>query len=238
MPGKTYIETFDKDLGGWIGWIAGGGGGLRLDRVNGAVVSRSPWGIDVNHGPPGAGYMHLIFGLPTLRPDKYPYERLADVTDANRYVLENYPTDFTNAKFTVRVRGDVDLKGTQFLLHAQADVGPIRTNWALTGQPIGVTKEWTEQTLHLTPDESQWTCMGVRKEGADCDAYGRAPIADALRDLNINVILVIGMLDVVPVGPCPGDPHVLKAGKDYFADRARLPEGEIWLDTVKIEFAQ
>lgn len=238
MPAKTYLETFDDGAGGWIGWVAGGGGPLKLDIIDGAIVARSPWGVDINHGPPGAGYMHLIFGINTMPPDKYPHERMELYNGKNRFVQGNYPRNFTNAKFTVRVRGDLDLKGTHFMLHAQADVGPIRTNWALTGQPIRVGREWSEQTLHLTPDASQWTCMGVRKSGADCDAYGVAPIADVLRDLNINIILVIGMLDIVPLRKLDGDPHILKANKEYPIDRSRLPAGDIWMDTVKIEFAE
>lgn len=239
MASKTYIETFDHGPRGWFGCIAGAGGLLRLPIIEGAMVSRSPWGVDINHAPPGAGYMHLIFGLPTLPAENRAlYQRVEPYADKNRFVEERYPRNFTNARFTVRLRGQVDLKGSHLMLHAQADVGPIRTNWALTGQPLQVTPDWSEQTLHLTPDPAQWTCMGVRSIGADCDFYGHAPIADALRDLNINIILVIGMFDVTPARPIAGDRHILKAGREYPIVRSVLPEGEIWLDTVRIDFAE
>jgi len=239
MSKREYLETFDNGAGGWLGWVGGGGGPLRLENRNGALVSRSPWGVDINHAPPGAGYMHLLFCLMTTSAKLFSPDHFAHYGDRNRFVAEDHSRDFTGAKFHVRVRGDADLKSAKFMLHAQADVGPIRTNWALTGQPIQVTREWSEQTLTLDPDPSQWLCMGVRKVGADCAYYGEAPVADVLRDLNVNIILVIGMLDVVPAHPGlpPGaDPHVLKAGKDYPIVWSRLPEGEILLDTVRIEY--
>jgi hypothetical protein len=238
MNRTTYRETFDVDRGGWLGWQGGGGGALRLPRFEGALVSSSPWGVDINHAPPGAGYMHLLFCLPTMPPDLFPYERVEPFGDANRFVKGEYSRDFTNCRVTVRVRGEVALKGAQLMLHVQADVGPVRTNWLLSGQPIAVGPQWREQTLTLTPEASQWTYMGVRRQGADCDKYGHAPIAEALRDVNINLILVLGTLEVVPREPITGDPHELRAGKDYPVDWARLPKGEIWLDTVELSYPE
>jgi hypothetical protein len=236
MP-KTYLETFDNGPGGWLLWLAGGGGPLPTDIRNGALVSRSPWGVDFNHAPPGAGYCHLLFCMFTLpqKPEWWP--RYEPFGGAPRFLEGDYPRDFTNAKITVRIKGEVDLKGAQLMLLIQGDVGPVRTNWVLNTQPINVSKDWSEQTITLVPDESQWTCMGVRKSGADCDRYGYAPVADCLKDVNVDIIFVLFPLDIRPFNQISGDPHDLRAGKDYSVNRMHMPSGEVWLDTVKIEFA-
>lgn len=234
---KTYTETFDNGPGGWLLWLAGGGGPLPPDIRDGALVSRSPWGIDFNHAPPGAGYCHLLYCLGLFRKDKFPYEKFEPYIGKNRFVEGNYSTNLTNAKITVRVRGEVDLQGANLMLLVQGDVGPIRTNWVLDSQPIKITKDWTEQTITLVPDESKWTCMGVRTSGADCDFYGTASLAKMLEDVTINIIFVLFPLNVRPWNIKPGaDPHQLRAGKDYSVDRRFLPNGEVWLDSVKIEY--
>ncbi|MCX5660057.1 MAG: hypothetical protein NTW19_10090 [Planctomycetota bacterium] len=238
MPPKSYIEKFDQGPGGWLLWMAGGGGPLPPDLRRGAMVSRSPWGVDFNHAPPGAGYCHLLFCLPMIPADKYPYHLLDPYTGPNRFVKGGHSRNLTDAKIKVRLRGQVDLKGAQLMLLAQADVGPIRTNWTLTGQPLRITRNWSEQSLHLTPDPAQWTCMGVRSVGADTPNYGEAPIDQALLDVNVNIILILFPLDVRPFTGIGGDPHVLRAGKDYSLDRIRLPQGEVWLDTVRIDYAK
>lgn len=238
MPSPSYRETFDDGPGGWLLWMAGGGGPLPPDLRRGAMVSRSPWGVDFNHAPPGAGYCHLLFCMPTCPEEKYPYHLLEPYTGPNRFVKAKHSRRFTNAKIHLRLRGQVDLKGAQLMLLVQADVGPVRTNWTLTGQPLRITKRWSEQTLHLTPEPSQWTCMGVRSVGADTPNYGEAPIAQALEDVNVNIILILFPLDVRPFTTPAGDPHVLRAGKDYSLGRRWLPQGEVWLDTVQIDYAE
>ena len=61
----TYIETFDDDSGGWFGWISNSQGPKPLEIRDSCAISRSPWWIDYNHAPPGAGYMHLLYMLLT-----------------------------------------------------------------------------------------------------------------------------------------------------------------------------
>lgn len=235
---KTYSESFDNGPGGWLLWLAGGGGPLPTDIRNGALVSRSPWGVDFNHAPPGLGYLHLLFVMFTLREKPQWWNKYEPFGGSPRFMEGDYPRDFTNAKITVRTRGEVDLKGAQLMLLIQGDVGPVRTNWVLDSQPIAITKEWSEQTITLVPDESQWKCMGVRKSGADCSNYGYAPVADCLKDVNVDIIFVLFPLDVRPFNYINGDPHDLRAGKDYGVNRLFLPTGEVWMDSVKIEFAK
>jgi len=235
----TYFEDFDENPGGWLAWIAGGGGPKALELKDSAAIVRSPWTIDFNHAPPGTGYLHLLYVLILTPADSPVYERYESYTGPSRFKNGNYPHDFTNARFTFRIKGEVDLQASELLLLMQTDVGPIRTNYVLHGQPIQITPEWSEQTLTLAPDPAQWSCLGTRGPGADCDFYGEAPLDEALRDININIILGLYPVDVVPKPPLadPDDLHRLRAGRDYPVDESKLASGYVMLDWVRIEFA-
>lgn len=234
MKQKSYVETFDDGPGGWLGWMAGGGGPRRLTIADGAAKTQPPWGIDFNHAPPGAGYLHLPYVLLTGGHQR------TEFSGPNRFVEGGYSTDLTHADFTVRIRGEMDMKGAELLLLVQAAVPrgkpTVVANFVLKGRPISVTPAWSEQTLHLAPDPAQWLCMGTRGAGADCDIYGYAPLEQVLKDVNVDLILVLFGLDVVPAGPIQGDPHRLRAGKDYPVDQSRLPSGTLLLDTVRIDY--
>jgi len=227
-----YVETFDGKGNGWIGWGGTGIGATALEIQNSIATSRSPWWVDFNHAPPGAGYLNLHFVLHTTVHQNTPtYEALSG---PNRFIEGGYPLDFRNARVTLRVRGDVRQQGTQFVLLAQADVGPKRVNHVLHAQPITLSSEWIEQTLTLEPDEQQWTCLGSCKDRVA--TYGEGPIDAVLGNLNVDIILVHFPIDVQPVGQIDGDPHFLRAGIDYPVDQSRLPSGEIQLDEVRIAF--
>lgn len=229
---KEYVETFDGKGNGWIGWGGAGIGPTALEIVDGYAISRSPWWVDYNHAPPGAGYLHLHYCLHTKALKEEPlYEKLSG---ANRFIEGGYPLDFRNAELTLRIRGQMQQRGALLMLLAQADVGPKRINHVLSGQPIEVAPDWSEQTLKLVPDDAQWTCMGSCKDRMA--TYGEGPIEPVLADLNCDIILVHFPLDVRPTEPVDGDPHFLRAGRDYAVDQSRLPSGEIHLDEVRIRF--
>src|SRR4051812_41997460 len=101
---RTYRATFDDGPGGWHGWISNAGGPKPLGLMDGCVLSRSPWWIDYNHAPPGAGYMNLLFMLLTRGA---PGEHLREVAGANRFVAGGFGTDFTNARVTLRLKGEL-----------------------------------------------------------------------------------------------------------------------------------
>ncbi len=228
MATMTYIETFDDGPGGWAGRKK------PLELKDGIAVSRSPWWTDANHAPPGGGYLHLLFILFTKNWDSISdvYKRAGG---ANRFVEGGFPTDFTNARLTLRLRGELKAKGTRLVLHVQSKVGDVAVNYVLTGQPFEVTSDWSEQTVTLAPDPEQWLCIGSRHDLTD--TYGYGDIADVLRDVNIDIILLLHPVDAVPAEPIDGDPHKLYAGRDYRIDPSRLPEGYVMLDEVRIEFA-
>jgi hypothetical protein len=228
---KSYCETFDDGPGGWFGWIDNARGPKLLERGESCVISRSPWWIDYNHAPPGAGYMHLLFMLLTSGK---PGEHQREVAGENRFINGGFGTDFTDAKLTVRLKGELIVHDAQLLLLCQGFHRETCTGWLLTGQPIAVTRDWSEQTITAVSDESNWTCLGSRHDRADF--YGRTPLRTVLGDANANILLVLFPLDIAPMGPLAGDPHRLRPEKDYPVWRSRLPEGYVMLDEVRIQF--
>lgn len=230
---QTYVETFDDGPGGWMQCIGNGDYGVSpLEIDNGAIVSRSPWWIDYNHAPPGAGYLHLLAALHTRHAANFP-QTFKNAGGENHFIAGDFPVDFTNARVTVRLRGEVEMRGAQMVFLAQGRVGDHIVGQLLTGQPFEVTPEWSTQTVILSPDPTQWTCLGSRRDRTETYGWGEA--AAVLRNLNLDFIFVLFPLDVVPTEPI-ADPHLLKAGEEYSVDRSRLPEGYIAIDEVKIQF--
>jgi hypothetical protein len=227
----NYIESFDNGPGGWYGWISNAAGPKPLEIRDGCAISTSPWWIDYNHAPPGAGYLHLLYMLNTRGK---PGEHQREVQGENHFVRDGCPTDFTAARITLRLKGEVELKGAQLLLLCQAVQGGICSGWLLAGQPFRVTPDWSEQTVTAVPDPAQWICLGSRHDRADF--YGEIPLETVLHDVNTNILLVLHPLTIVPMGPLAGDPHRLRPEKDYPIWRSRLPEGYVLLDEVRIEF--
>lgn len=242
-----YVETFDDGPGGWVA-----NRHEPLPVWDGAATCYGPWYVDANHAPPGAGYLHMLMWIHT----KAAY--VTAVGGQNRFVLENKSRDFTNAKLTVRLRGELslegvkvhpfstpewapkgdeaDLLGAKLCLLVQTE-GPGHThpypNIILTGQPLRVTRDWSEQTLTLTTDPAQWTQCGVRHDLTH--RYGPGDIAAMLADVSIDLIFVLFPLKVVPVGPVE-DLHRQWADRDYRVDPRYLPRGLVMFDTVRIDY--
>lgn len=229
-PDRTpYIETFDDGPGGWTAW---GTGSHRPEIRDGVLITRGPWRVDPNHSAPGAGYLHLLTYLYTH--PRYFTQEFADQVGPNRFLAGGKDRDLTNARFTVRLRGNVDLQGAQLTLWVQADIGTIRPNFALTGQSLTVTPDWSEQTLLLSDDPAQWTCAGGRHDRLDL--YGMGDIREALRDVNCDLILVLFPLNVVPLNVPLEDRDRLRTHTDYEPDYRYLPSGVIEFDTIRIDY--
>lgn len=230
MP-RQYRETFDDGPGGWFGFVSNAVGPKPLEVRDSCAISRSPWWIDYNHAPPGLGYMHLLYMLLTRGA---PGEHQREVAGPNRFIAGHFGTDFTDARVTLRLKGELEAHGARLSLLVQGFHDGVCTGWLLTGQSIDVTSDWSERTVVCTPDESQWSCLGSRHDRVDY--YGRTPLSQVLEDVNADILLVLHPLDVVPMGPLDGDPHRLRPERDYPVWRSRLPEGYVMLDEVRIEF--
>jgi len=226
-----YLETFDNGSGGWCAW----GTGSNLPELqDGALITRGPWRVDPNHCDPGAGYLHLLTYLYT-HPLHYT-EKFAAEVGVNRFLAENKDRNLTNARMTVRLRGNVDLQGSKLTLWVQADVGDTRPNFVLIGQSLEITPEWSEQTLLLSDDPAQWLCVGGRHDLTKF--YGYGDIRDALKDVNCDLILVLFPLTVVPLDVPYEDKDRLRTHRDYEPDYAYLPNGVIEFDTIGIEYPE
>lgn len=229
---NLYSEHFDDDRGGWFGWISNSQGPKQLEHSPGVLTSRSPWWIDYNHAPPGAGYLHMLYCMYTKGPIGEHYK---EVGGENRYLAGGFPQDFTNAQITLRLRGELEDRGASMVFLIQSSFEGLTSGWLLTGQPVHVTPDWSEQTIVATPDPTQWTCLGGRHDRQEY--YGEIEVSRVLADVNCDILFVLFGLDVQPMGPINGDPHVLRPEKDYPVWRSRLPEGYVTLDEVKIAFA-
>jgi hypothetical protein len=230
MATRVYTETFDEGPGGWFGWISNHGGPKALEWTPGSITSRSPWWIDYNHAPPGAGYLHMLFVLLTAGAGYG--ESYRDAGGLNRFIEEGTPTDFRNARISVRLKGELETRGSQLVLLVQGTVNGVTAGWLLTGSPIHVTPEWSEQTIVATTAPDEWVCLGSRHDRTR--TYGTVPLELILSDVNADIMLVLFPLTVVPMGPIKGDPHRLRAGRDYPVWTSRLPEGYVVLDEVRI----
>ena len=206
-----------------------------MEFVDGAAISRGPWWVDSNHAPPGGGYLHLLYCLHT-HPSFYGLRNFAELGGVNRFIEEGFQRDFTDARLTLRLKGEVDFLGSRLLLLAQARIGDICVNSVLEAQPFPVSSVWTEQTICLQADDDQWECLGARHDATE--AYGWGTIGPVLKDLNCDIILILHPLDVVALEPFEGDLHRQRAEQEYDVDRSRLPSGHVLLDEVRIDFAR
>jgi hypothetical protein len=228
-----YREEFRTDRGGWWGWESNAAGPRTLEWSPGQVTSRSPWWIDYNHAPPGAGYLHMLFCTYTRGPIA---EHFAEVGGPHRLALEGYPTDYREARVSLRLRGELRRRGARLVMLVQASQDRLTSAWVLTGRPFEVTADWSEQTVEIASDEGLWTCMGARHGRQDY--YGRIPLERVLADVNVDIMFILFPLTIAPMGALEGAPHLLRPGKDYPVWRSELPEGYVDLAAVAIRFRE
>ncbi|MDP7397548.1 MAG: hypothetical protein QF541_11815 [Lentisphaeria bacterium] len=239
----TYLETFENGPGGWVADT-----GIPLPIWDNVAYCHGPWTLDANHAPPGAGYLHLLMYLVTS--GEFYSDNLAEVGATNRFVDEQCSTDLRGATITIRSRGQIQPTGPlcnnsgfrpewqpgerpEMVLLVQSRYANAGPNYVLTGQPFNVTKDWTEQSVTLTDDESQWTFLGARNELQE--KYSYAPIAEVLRNVNVDLIFVLSPLSFEPHDDVP-DKHAAWAMKEYTVDAQRLPKGVVMFDWVRIDY--
>jgi hypothetical protein len=229
----TYVEDFDTGPGGWMRVVDNYAPIAALPIKDGVVRCQGPWWVDYNHAPPGGGYLQLLMCLVTKGPSG---ESVREAAGENRFVKGNYPTDFTNARITLRLRGELEAAGTKFSLLLQGSIDGITSGWVFTGQTFDVGPNWSEQTVTLVPDPSQWVSIASRHDRTD--TYGEKPLLDILRNVNVNMHLIMFPVKPRPMGEIGGDPHLLRAGRDYPIWPSSIAQGYVEVDRIAIEFAR
>ena len=228
--GDVYFETFDEGPGGWVA-----NRHEPLPVWDGVAYCFGPWYLDSHHAYPGKGCLHMLMWLLTKTPGEKPFML------PNRFIDQHHSTNLTDARLSVRLRGDIDLQGAQLLLLAQGRAQGTTANLVLSGQPFKITRDWSEQTVTLAPDPGQWTCLGARESMKH--TYGCADVAAVLKDVNVDIIFVLFPLKIVPVGEAQ-DPDKLRPGQDYPGEpsyqvwQKYLPKGLVMFDWVKIVYAR
>ena len=228
---NVYHETFEDGPGGWYGYRDGPGQDPRpLEWAPGRLTSRSPWWIDYNHAPPGAGYFHMLFCLNTFGPQT---EQAKDVGGLNQFIADGFPIDFTGARIITRSCGELRTQGAKLCVLLQGIVDGICSGWMHTHEPFEIHQQWTEQTVTLDLDPAKWIALGSRHDRTDM--YGVKSFERVIGRVDCNIMLLLFPIEVVPMGPIDGDMHLLRPGRDYPVWRHRLPEGYVTLDEIRIE---
>jgi hypothetical protein len=161
------------------------------------MVLASPWWLDNNHAPPGAGFLNLLANT-FMGKAAGP----ADPSSA---------LDLTNGLFVFSLQTEnLNLRGGQVLFWFQV-VSPngTYTNYALFGAPIyqGSSVMQTDETyVYLSTDPGMWKCLG--SADARSDTYGcSVSFQDAIKNVNNDFGLI-----VMPASSDP-DPVVQPSGK-------------------------
>jgi hypothetical protein len=230
---NKYTEEFDQGPGGWIKVVDNWHVPASLPVHDSALWCYGPWWVDYNHAPPGGGYLQLLACLNTRGPTG---EVAREIGGINRFAADNFPTNFTNAKISVRIRGELEPAGSCAYLLVQGMQDGLCSGWVLTGQPISVKKEYSETTLIAVPDERKWTCLGSRHDRRE--SYGAKPLARILSNVDVNIYFVFFGLNPRPVGPIHGDPHLLRAGHDYPIWPSSIVQGYVAIDRIQIDFPE
>ncbi len=228
----SYFEEFDDDPGGWMRVANNFDPPTALPIRNGAVRCQGPWWVDYNHAPPGGGYLQLLMAMVTHGPTT---EAVREVSGKNRFTAGKYPTNFTNARMTLRTRGELEAAGTKLSLLNQGSVDGITSGWVLSGDTFAVNSEWTETTVTAKPDPALWTSIGSRHDRTD--TYGEKPLITVLGNVNVNIHIIMFPVKPRPMGEIGGDPHMLRAGRDYPIWPSSIAQGYVEIDRVQIDFA-
>lgn len=228
----SYVEDFDEGPGGWMRVANNFDPPTALPIRNGAVRCQGPWWVDYNHAPPGGGYLQLLMAMVTHGPTT---EAVREVAGRNRFTGGNYPTDFTNARITLRTRGELETAGTKLSLLIQGSVDGITSGWVLSGDTFAVNTDWTETTVTAKPDPALWTSIGSRHDRTD--TYGEKPLLKVLGNVNVNIHVIMFPVKPRPMGDIGGDPHILRAGRDYPIWPSSIAQGYVEIDRVQIDFA-
>jgi len=160
----------------WVSWLSLYACNIDAPVQNGRMQLTSPWWLDPNHAPPGAGYLSLItwvyldgpagsstFGKPTL--------------------------DLTGTTLEVALRApDLELAGGRLMFFFNTSMpGGKYANYAYSRTPIDAKlrpgdRDLTLVEIKLSSDADAWTCLGT--SDVKSDLYACVDVTQAMRAID------------------------------------------------------
>ncbi len=160
----------DNPISCWISWLNLYACTVPSSIINGHNEIKSPWWLDENHAPPGAGYLNLLTWT-------YPKE----------------PIDISNAILELEIATqNLNLKGSKLLFWFQNNAPNGKfANFALTGTPIDVKSDGITRRilLDLSSKKDNWTCLGTSLSRAD--TYDCMPVEESAKKVDIDFGFII-----------------------------------------------
>jgi len=167
----------------WISWLGLHACTIDVPVANDRMVLESPWWLDPNHAPPGAGYLGLVtWTYVDGEPDEATY---------------GVPTvDLRGVTLRVALRAEnLDLKGSHLNFWFQTTMPDGRfANFVYRRAPIekrlpsnGSDLELVEITLSGEPEA--WTCLSSAADRSDF--YGCMDVQDAMREVDQDFGLIL-----------------------------------------------
>lgn len=143
--------------------------------IGGECVLSSPWWLDPNHAPPGAGYLNLLL-----------YNYIDTIFPGNKAGI-----DLTGKTLYLELRSkSLELKQSKLLFWFQTKASNGKhINFAFTAAPIILDQNRTIVKLKLTNKPADWTCLGSSIDRAN--TYDCVSIAEAITNVNLDFGLVI-----------------------------------------------
>jgi hypothetical protein len=207
-PNVLYRHDFSGGSGGWLtvaldvapdqlpeGALSCWNEGLRkncyvpVGTSNGQMMLKSPWYLDPNHAPPGAGYLALL-----------TWVYLRGYAGADTEHLTEIDLRDLTLRASMKSEG-LDVKAGALYFWFQM-LGPDGryVNYAYTARSVNALlreDRFTELRLRLRPDPASWTCLGASQ--ARAEYYGCLPLDQAMSHVNADFGFIILPVDELAI---------------------------------------
>ena len=142
---------------------------------DGEVILNSPWWLDNNHAPPGAGYLNLLF-----------YNYIDTIFSGNKKSL-----NLEDRTLYLKLRSsNLDLKQSKIFFWFQTKaINGKYINFVYTKVPIHLDEKMKTLEIKFTSNASDWICLGSNERRKD--TYDCIDLKDAISDVNIDFGLII-----------------------------------------------
>jgi len=174
----------------WTSWLGKLACTMDVPVADDLMMLQSPWWLDPNHAPPGAGYLSLLTWIYLDAGPGTSTEHLKEI-------------DLRGATLRLAIRiHNLDLKGGQLVFWFQTAMPDGRSvNYVYTGMPLSSRLIHPDELnlieVELSSDAAVWTCLGSAEDRTD--TYGCIPLAEAISRVDYDFGLIIFPVDASPL---------------------------------------